>query len=109
MPTNENLMDSNPENEQPMQIGPPRPIHLFAKCRFKNCLATRLKRGVYAPSRINRVRSLTSSGTFSNISCKRVLKKSTYFVSVGFPSRDKGPIKNLSIIPARTLMSLNAQ
>ena len=82
--------------------GPPRPIHLFAKCRFKNCLATRLKRDVYAPSRINRVQSLTSSGTFSNISCKRVLEKSTYFVPVSFPSRKKGPIKNLPIIPAHT-------
>ena len=101
VPTNENLMDSNPENEQAMQIGPPRPIHLFAKCRFKNCLATRLKCGG-APSCINRIQSLTSTGTFSNISCKRVLKNSTYFVPVSFPSREKGPIKNLSIIPVHT-------
>ena len=80
-------------------IGPPRPLHLFAKCRFKNCPATRLKRGG-APSCINRIQSLTSTGTSSNISCKRVLKKSTYFVPVSFSSREKGPIKNLSIIPA---------
>ena len=82
-------------------IEPPRPIHLFAKCWFKNCLATRLKCGG-APSCINRIQSLISTGTSSNISCKRVLKKSTYFVPVTFPSRKKGPIKNLSIIPAHT-------
>ena len=74
-------------------IGPPRPIHLFAKCRFKNCLATRLK--CWVPSCINRIRK-------SNISCRRVLQKSTYFVPVCFPSREKGPMKNLSIIPAHT-------
>ena len=79
-------------------IGPPRPIHLFAKCWFKNCLATRLKRGG-APSCMNRIQSLISTGASSNISCKRVLKKSTYFVPVSFP---KDPIKNLSIIPAHT-------
>ena len=48
-------------------IGSPRPIHLFAKCWFKNCLATRLKRGG-APSCINRIPSLISTGTSSNIS-----------------------------------------
>ena len=69
------------------------PIHLFAKCWLKNCLATRLKCK-------NRIRSLTSTGASSNISCKRVLKKSTYFVPVSFPWREKGPIKDLSIIPA---------
>ena len=69
-------------------IGPSRPIHLFAKCWFKNCLATRLKRGG-APSCINRIQSLISTETSSNISCKRVLKKSTYFVPVNFPSRKK--------------------
>ena len=62
-------------------IGPPRPIHLFAKCRFRNCLATRLKCGG-APSCINRMQSLISTGTSSDISCKRVLKKSTCFVPV---------------------------
>ena len=78
-----------------------RSIHLFAKCWFKNYLATRPKCGG-APSCINRVRSLTSTKTCSNISCKRVLEKSTYFVPVSFPSRGKGPIKNLSIIPTHT-------
>ena len=73
-------------------IGPPRPIHLFAKCRFKNCLATRLKCGG-APSCINRIRSLISIGTSSNISCKRVLKKSTYFVPVSFSSKKKVQLK----------------
>ena len=76
-----------------------RPIHLFVKCWFKNCIATWLK---WAPSRIKRTQSLISTGTCSNISCKRVLKKSTYFVPVSFPSRKKGPMKNLSIIPAHT-------
>ena len=80
-------------------IAPLRPIHLFAKCWFKNCPATRLKCGG-APS--NRIRSVISTGTSSNIPCKRVLKKSTYFVPVNFPSRKKDPIKNLSIIPAHT-------
>ena len=88
--------------------GPPRPIHLFAKCWFKNCLATRLKRGG-APSCTNRIPSLISTETSSNISCKLVLKKSTYFVPVSFPSRKKGPIKNLSIISAHTFkLVLNA-
>ena len=49
-------------------IEPPRPVHLFAKCWFKNFRATRLKC-------INRIWSLISTGTFSNISCKRVLRK----------------------------------
>ena len=84
--------------------GPPRPIHLSAKCWFKNCPATRLKRG-RAPSCINRVRSLISTGTSSDISCKRALKKSTCFVPVSFPSREKGPIKNLSIIPAHAFQT----
>ena len=39
------------------------PIHLFAKCRFKNCLATRLKRGG-DPSCINRIPSLISTWNF---------------------------------------------
>ena len=73
-------------------IRPPRPIHLFAKCWFKNCLATRLKCGG-APSCINRIRSLISTGTSFNISCKRVPKKSTYFALVSFPSRKKSPMK----------------
>ena len=69
-------------------IEPPRPIHSFTKCWFKNCPATRLRYGG-APSCIKRVQSLISTGTSSNISCKRVLKKSTYFVFVRFSHQEK--------------------
>ena len=60
-----------------------------------------------APSCVNRIPSLTSTGTCSNISCKHVLKKSTYFVPVSFPSRKKGPMKNLSIIPAHMMSRMH--
>ena len=49
-----------------------------------------------------RTKPAISTATSSNISCKRVLKKSTYFVPVSFPTRKKGPIKNIAIIPAHT-------
>ena len=69
--TSENLMDTKcGERAGPSRAT--RPIHSFAKRRFKNCLATRLKRSIVHEPRTN---DPISIGTCSNISCKRVLKQ----------------------------------